>query len=432
MRILLTGASGFIGARLLARLTGAGHEVVCAGPAGGPPPPGCTDRVAADFAAPMRPADWLPSLAGVQVVINTVGIFRESRRASFEAVHTRSAAALFDACAAAGVQRVIQLSALGADDAADTPYHLSKRAADQHLLSLGLDAVVVQPSLIFGTDGASARRFLTLAALPVLLLPAGGQQPVQPVHVDDVVAALHRLAEGRGDRPGRVIALVGPRPLTLADYLAALRVAMQLPPAPRLAVPAPLVALAARLGARLPGALLDPASWRMLQRGNTAPADDTARLLGHAPRDASRFVPGGAVPALRLQAQMGWLAPLLRLSIALVWIVTGIVSLGLYPVTDSYALLSRAGVPVALQPLALYGAALLDLALGVLTLWPALSPRRRRLLWLAQAALMLGYTLIITLRLPEFWLHPYGPILKNLPMLAVLALLLVLEERKAA
>jgi hypothetical protein len=55
--------------------------------------------------------------------------------------------------------------------------------------------------------------------------------------------------------------------------------------------------------------------------------------------------------------------------------------------------------------------------------------RRGRLLWIAQVVLILGYTLIITVRLPEFWLHPYRPLLKNLPMLAVLALLYTLERR---
>lgn len=429
MRILLTGATGFVGSRLLERLVAAGHEVVCAGRATGRLPPGCVLRVAADFAAPMTPRDWRAALDGVEVVVNTVGIFRERGRASFEAVHVRSAIALFDACAAAGVARVVQLSALGADDAAETAYHRSKRAADRHLLALPLDAVVAQPSLIFGADGPSARAFLALAALPLVPLPAGGAQPLQPLHVDDAAAALQALAESRGDRPGRIVALVGPRPLTLAQYLAALRASLGLPPAPRVAVPTALVRLAARIGDRRPAALLDSAGWRMLQRGNTAPAGDTIRLLGHAPRDAAQFIAPEAAPALRLQAQMAWLLPLLRVSIALVWIVTGIVSLGLYPVADSHALLAQAGVPAPLRPAALYGAALLDLLLGVLTLWPGLSPRGRRRLWLAQAALVLGYTAIITLRLPGFWLHPYGPILKNLPMLAVLALLATLEER---
>jgi hypothetical protein len=116
---------------------------------------------------------------------------------------------------------------------------------------------------------------------------------------------------------------------------------------------------------------------------------------------------------------------MLRLSVAAVWIVTGIVSLGLYPVSDSYALLARVGITGALTaPIALYGAALLDLAFGIATL----VMRRRRMLWIAQIALMAGYTLLITVFLPEFWLHPYGPLLKNLPMLAAIAVLLVLEE----
>jgi hypothetical protein len=54
--------------------------------------------------------------------------------------------------------------------------------------------------------------------------------------------------------------------------------------------------------------------------------------------------------------------------------------------------------------------------------------RRRVLLWWLQIALMLGYMVLITWALPEFWLHPFGPILKNLPMLAAVALLLALEE----
>jgi hypothetical protein len=109
----------------------------------------------------------------------------------------------------------------------------------------------------------------------------------------------------------------------------------------------------------------------------------------------------------------------------LVWIVPAVVSLGLYPVADSYLLLARAGVPPALQPLALYGAALLDLALGVL----CVLPRRPRWLWLAQIALIAGYTAIISARLPEYWLHPYGPLSKNVPMLAVLWWLHLTEER---
>ena len=106
------------------------------------------------------------------------------------------------------------------------------------------------------------------------------------------------------------------------------------------------------------------------------------------------------------------------------WIVTGVLSLGVYPVEDSYALLARLDVRGALAPVLLYGAAALDLALGVLTLT---LRQHRHALWLAQLGLILGYMVLITWRLPEFWLHPYGPILKNLPMLAAIAVLMALE-----
>jgi hypothetical protein len=88
-------------------------------------------------------------------------------------------------------------------------------------------------------------------------------------------------------------------------------------------------------------------------------------------------------------------------------------------------LLERVGVPQAVAPLLLYGAAGLDFLFGIATL----ALPRRRLLWLAQIALVLGYTAIITIKLPEFWLHPYGPILKNLPMLVGIYGLYVLEEK---
>jgi hypothetical protein len=163
----------------------------------------------------------------------------------------------------------------------------------------------------------------------------------------------------------------------------------------------------------------------MLERGNVAPVDDTQRLLGRLPRSAAAFIEPREAAGLRVRAQLGWLLPMLRLSVAAVWIVTGIVSFGLYPVEDSYALLARVGITGALAPVALYGAAVLDLALGIATL----TMRRRRALWLLQMAVIAGYTLLITVFLPEFWLHPYGPLLKNVPMLAMLGLLFALERR---
>lgn len=426
MNILLTGASGFLGGRLLRELLAAGHRVVCAGRRPPPVEHARCSWLKLEFTA--TPAEvWRAHLQGVDAVVNLVGVFRERGTASFEAVHARGPRALFDACAAAGVGRVVQVSALGADARAQTPFLLSKYAADRHLLGLPLDACVAQPSLVFGPGGTSAQRLLTLASLPVVPLPAGGRQRIQPIHVDDAALALRSLVEApAGQWRGRRLPLVGPRPLTLRDYLLALRRALGLPAPWLLPVPGALVAIAARLGEWRRDALLDRAAWSMLERGNTADPEPVARLLGRLPRAAQAFIAPEQREALRTQAQLGWLLPLLRLSLAVVWLASALVS-AIYPLDASLALLARAGVPQELQPAALWGAVGLDLAFGLLTLAPL---RSRRWLWAAQAGLILFYSAVIALRLPEFWLHPYAPMVKNLPMLAMLALLWVLERKE--
>jgi uncharacterized membrane protein YphA (DoxX/SURF4 family) len=149
-------------------------------------------------------------------------------------------------------------------------------------------------------------------------------------------------------------------------------------------------------------------------------------LLGRPITPVARFVSPARRESRRAAAALQWLAPLLRISVAAMWLIAGIVSLGPYPVQESLALLRSIGVSAALAPLLLFGSAALDLLLGLLTL----LPRRPRGLWSAQIALVLVYTLIISFELPHLWLEPFGPIAKNLPILALLVLLQQLEERR--
>ena len=429
MRILLTGASGFIGQHLLQALLADGHQVVCAvRKAWNSTDPRVT-TIHADFANDTEKSTWLARLSGIDAVINTVGIFRENGSQSFARLHTETPRALFAACAESqGVQAVIQLSALGADREAQTRYHLSKKAADDYLASLPVRAWIVQPSLVYGRDGASARAFRSVASMPFTLRFGSAPQLVQPIHIDDLVAAIAGLLKNRLASPpeqgGAVrVPLVGPEAMPFTDYLAALRKAMGMGRLHVLPLPGALARLAARAGRFLPGALLDEDALSMLDRGNTGDPSTTTRLLGHPPRPVSAFITDPE--AERTRAKLDWLLPVLRYSIAAVWILTAIVSFGLYPVEDSYALLARSSIPQPLQPLMLYGAASFDLLLGLGILFLA----RRRWLWLAQLALIGFYTVFIALKLPEFLLHPYGPLSKNLPMLAGIWLLYEVEEK---
>lgn len=420
MKILVCGASGFIGSAVAAKLAAAGHEVLR-----GVRRPNGSGEVAIDYSLDLEPAAWLDRLRGVDAVVNAVGIIREGPGASFDALHTRAPIALFAACAAAGVRRVVQISALGAG-LGQTAYFTSKRAADEALLALPLDWTILRPSLVFGGEGASAAMFCQMASMPVLAAPELGEARFQPVHVDDlaqaVAAALDPAAPAR-----RVIACAGGSVTGFDGMLSAYRRAMGLPPAPVLHVPAPAMACAAWLGAKLPGAPLTPDTWRMLRAGSALDGGDNGaaarELLGRAPRPIEAFVSSAEGELLRLRALASWRSVLLRWALAIVWLATAAVSAFIYPPAASMALLARVGLAGWPALLALYGAALLDAAFGI-----ACIVRPRRALWLAQGALVLGYSAVIAVCLPEYLWHPFGPLLKNVPILAIL-LILFAEEK---
>jgi hypothetical protein len=267
--------------------------------------------------------------------------------------------------------------------------------------------------------------FNGMAVLPLLALPRGGAMEVQPVHVDDVVAGVLALLESPPPQQC-TIAFVGPEPMTLREFLARLRRGLGLRSRLRvLPLPERLFRWGASVAGHLPGSFLDSETAGMLLRGNVAPAGPFTDLLGRSPRPVSAFIAAGNAAPLRQEAMLGTWLPALRWSIALLWIWTGVVSLGLYPVADSLALLARVGLHGAAAQVALYGAAALDLVLGLATI--LVPAGRRGVVWAAQLLLIAGYTLLITLFLPEYWLHPYGPISKNLPLLAAIALLWALE-----
>lgn len=113
---------------------------------------------------------------------------------------------------------------------------------------------------------------------------------------------------------------------------------------------------------------------------------------------------------------------LMRLVLAIVWLVTGVLSI--CNQQSSLNLLTPVGLSGAIALAALYLAAGLDILLGLLTLfWHG------KLLWTIQACLILVYTVIISVWLPEYLRHPFGPILKNLPLLLMLWLLYKYEKQ---
>lgn len=415
MEILLCGADGFLGRHFEAALLAAGHRV-----RRGVRRPSRPGDIVIDYRRDLGQDAWLPRLEGVDAVINAVGILNERQPQDFERIHHRAPAALFAACAQRGIGRVIQVSALGAERR-NTPYLASKAAADDCLLAACPDGVVVRPSLVFGPGGASSRFFLALASLPLTPLPGRGGQILRPIHIDDLAELVVRLLAAPRPASG-IVPAVGGEAASYRNLLAAYRQGMGFAPALAVATPACLMSAAAALGSLIPASLLNRATWSMLQAGNSAEPAATAAVLGRPPRGPAAFIAGNEAGTLRQRALAAWRPPLLRFVLAFVWLWSAAVSL-LWPATG-FGLLAPFGLAGAGAVVVLAGASLLDATLGVLTL---LAPGRR--LWLAQMGLIAVYSLLIALRLPDLFFHPFAPVVKNLVILAILFILWAEEEK---
>jgi uncharacterized protein YbjT (DUF2867 family) len=285
MNILLCGASGFIGQEMLQALSQAGHQVVRTRSASANNPSTTPGSVSVDFARDTKAEVWLPRLAGMDAVINVVGVLRDSSARPIQAVHQTTPCALFDACAQAGVRRVIQVSALGVEGN-PTRYARTKLAADQHLLGLlaqgQLDAVVLRPSIVFGAQGHSSKLFMMLARSPMLCLPrAVITAKVQPVAVQDLAQAVVQLLGASSDFAG-VLPCVGPSPLTLAALIASLRQQRGHGAATVMPLPEAVTRLSVRLGDHVPWAPWCSETLALLAQDNVAPPAAFAHILGRA------------------------------------------------------------------------------------------------------------------------------------------------------
>ncbi|ONW92589.1 NAD-dependent dehydratase, partial [Burkholderia cenocepacia] len=171
-----------------------------------------------------------------------------------------------------------------------------------------------------------------------------------------------------------------------------------------------------------PGAMLTRDTWTMLRAGNTGDPAATAAVLGRPPRGIGSFI-GADAATLRRDALAMWRRPLLLGALAIVWIWTAIASAFIHPLHASLALLAPAHVTGLPALIALYAASTLDFAFGIATV---VAPSRR--LWVAQAALIVAYSAVIAVTMPGLLAEPFGPVLKNVPILAILLILFSEEE----
>ena len=292
MHILLTGSTGFIGHTLKAALEGAGHTVRGGvSPRNKAPRP---DQVPMDFAHDTQADTWLARLQGIDAVVNAVGVLRDTPARPIDAVHRDTPIALFDACAQAGVQRVVQISALGIEGGSSTRYAQTKLATEAHLKSLAaqhkLRPAILRPSVVYGKGGDSSALFMNLARLPVALFPGPMLTArVQPVSVHDLAAAIVALL-GPAIATQGIVECAGPEALTMGDFIASLRQQLGHGKAHVLRLPDPLTQLSARLGDAVPSVPWCTETLTMLGSDNVGNPAVFEQLLGRKAVHYSQLV----------------------------------------------------------------------------------------------------------------------------------------------
>jgi len=295
------GGAGFIGRQVVQRLAREDWvvRVVTRDPLGGRGmhTMGRVGQIAALAADVTDEAGVARAVEDAGVVVNCVGILH----GKFDAVQGEGPARIGRLAAAAGVERVVHISAIGADAASASAYARSKAAGEAGLLAAFPRATILRPSIVFGEGDAFFNRFAQLGSILPFMPVICGETKFQPVHVGDVadavMAALHDPATA-----GRIYELGGPRAWSFRELLAF--IVKQIQRRRRLVdIPLGLARVQARFAEMLPNPPLTRDQLILLQRDNVvSPGALTLADLGIRPAAVealvpvylARFQPGGA------------------------------------------------------------------------------------------------------------------------------------------
>ena len=275
--ILVTGATGFIGTRVVHELRARDRDVRAL--VHSPARAGSLANWDVELATGdvTDPVSLRAAAEGCEEIVHLVSILTGSK-ADFERVMVEGTRNVVEAGAP---KRLVLMSAIGVDGpgAAGIPYFDAKREMERAVRESGLEFVILRPSFVFG-DGGALATFLRLARRsPVTPIIGDGSQRIQPVWMDDVARAVAESLE-RPEAAGRTLELGGPDIVTWNDFWARLKKAAGVR-RPSVHVPFSVMRAQAALLEKLPSPPLTRDQLRMLQAGdNVVAGDDAAVVLG--------------------------------------------------------------------------------------------------------------------------------------------------------
>ncbi len=288
------GGSGFIGHYVVKRLAEAGYIVRVAvrdtESALVLKPMGAVGQIVPLYAPTGQEALVARATEGAELVVNLTGILAEAKKGDFYRVHAEGAGRIARLAASSVAQRLVHVSAIGADANSDSDYAKSKAQGEDAVRAAFPRATILRPSIVFGAEDAFFNRFAAMAALSPVIPIVSGATKFQPVYVGDVADAV-MAAVTRADVAGAVFELGGPEMKSFCDLMAYM---LNVIGKSRriIDLPLPVARLQAALLERLPGKLLTRDQIKLLQTDNivTPGALDLA-ALGIVPTPMAMIVP---------------------------------------------------------------------------------------------------------------------------------------------
>ena len=217
------GGSGFLGRYVVKRLAGEGYvtRVAVRDPEGAMflRPMGRVGQVVPMYASMGHEATLARAVEGASLVVNLIGILAERRAGDFQRLQADGAGRIATLAAAAGVGRMVQVSAVGADANSPSVYAKTKAEGEAAVRAAMPSATILRPSLVFGAEDKFFNRFAAMAQLLPVMPVIAGDTRMQPVYVGDVSDAVMAGLTGL-DTAGKTYELGGPRVWTFREILA--------------------------------------------------------------------------------------------------------------------------------------------------------------------------------------------------------------------